>query len=68
VRGDVIAPGVIAHLRFEQLISQELAEATKSQIAMRRLGRPPDIAAMGVLLKYQIVLARDCDLKCKFSV
>jgi NAD(P)-dependent dehydrogenase (short-subunit alcohol dehydrogenase family) len=50
IRANVIAPGVIAHQRFEAVISEELAEQMRLRIAMRRLGRPADIAAMGTLL------------------
>jgi NAD(P)-dependent dehydrogenase (short-subunit alcohol dehydrogenase family) len=50
IRANVIAPGVIAHPRFDAMISAELAEQMKAQVAMRRLGRPTDIAAMSALL------------------
>lgn len=50
IRANVIAPGVIAHPRFDQVISQELKDAMKERISVRRLGTPLDIAAMGALL------------------
>jgi len=50
IRANVIAPGVIAHPRFDTVISSELAEQLKAQAPIRRLGRPTDIAAMGALL------------------
>jgi NAD(P)-dependent dehydrogenase (short-subunit alcohol dehydrogenase family) len=50
IRANVIAPGVIAHPRFDTVISPSVAEQLKSHTAIRRLGRPTDIAAMGALL------------------
>jgi NAD(P)-dependent dehydrogenase (short-subunit alcohol dehydrogenase family) len=50
IRANVIAPGVIAHPRFDAVIPAELAERLKSGAPMRRLGRPVDIAATAALL------------------
>jgi NAD(P)-dependent dehydrogenase (short-subunit alcohol dehydrogenase family) len=50
IRANVIAPGVVAHPRFDQVIPDELKEAMKARISVRRLGLPLDIAAMGALL------------------
>ena len=50
IRANVIAPGVIAHPRFDAIIPRDLAEQMTMQVAMRRLGRPPDIAALSALL------------------
>ncbi|HEX4377919.1 MAG TPA: SDR family oxidoreductase [Steroidobacteraceae bacterium] len=50
IRANVIAPGVVAHPRFDQVIPQELKDAMKERISVRRLGTPLDIAAMGALL------------------
>ena len=50
IRANVIAPGVIAHPRFAQVIPREVAEAMKARTTVRRLGAPSDIAAMGALL------------------
>jgi NAD(P)-dependent dehydrogenase (short-subunit alcohol dehydrogenase family) len=50
IRANVIAPGVIAHPRFEAALPSELKEHLKAQIPIRRLGGPTDIAAMGALL------------------
>lgn len=51
IRANVIAPGVIAHPRFEAMFSPEIANAFKEVTALKtRLGSPRDIAAMGALL------------------
>jgi NAD(P)-dependent dehydrogenase (short-subunit alcohol dehydrogenase family) len=50
IRANAIAPGVIAHPRFDAVISAELAEQMKSRVPVRRLGRPTDIAATSALL------------------
>lgn len=51
IRANVIAPGVIAHPRFEAVVSPEIAETFKKVTALKtRLGSSRDIAAMGALL------------------
>jgi NAD(P)-dependent dehydrogenase (short-subunit alcohol dehydrogenase family) len=50
IRANVIAPGVVAHPRFDAVISADLAEQMQSRIPVRRLGRPTDIAATSALL------------------
>ncbi len=50
IRANVIAPGVITHRRFQEVVPPDVAEAFKAQTAIRRLGSPSDIAAMGALL------------------
>jgi NAD(P)-dependent dehydrogenase (short-subunit alcohol dehydrogenase family) len=51
IRANVIAPGVIAHPRFETQVSPELANSMMQRTPIRtRLGRPLDIAALGALL------------------
>ena len=50
IRANVIAPGVISHERFEAVIPHEIAQEMKARTAIRRLGAPTDIAAMGALL------------------
>jgi NAD(P)-dependent dehydrogenase (short-subunit alcohol dehydrogenase family) len=50
VRANTVAPGVIAHERFRAVISPEIAEAFSQATALKSLGSPADIAAMGALL------------------
>jgi NAD(P)-dependent dehydrogenase (short-subunit alcohol dehydrogenase family) len=51
IRANVIAPGVIAHKRFEAVVSPDFAKAAAARTAIKgRLGKPIDIAAMGALL------------------
>ena len=51
IRANAIAPGAIAHARFEAVISPALANTFKQATALKtRLGSPADIAAMGALL------------------
>ena len=50
IRANVIAPGVITHPRFEEVMPPEVKEAFKAQTPLRRLGSPRDIAAMGAFL------------------
>ncbi|MET0270446.1 MAG: SDR family NAD(P)-dependent oxidoreductase [Sphingomonas sp.] len=50
IRANVIAPGVIAHGRFEQAVDPAVAEAMRRTVPVGRLGGPGDIAAMATLL------------------
>lgn len=51
IRANVIAPGVISHPRFEEVMPEDIREGFKAATAIKsRLGRPGDIAAMGALL------------------
>jgi NAD(P)-dependent dehydrogenase (short-subunit alcohol dehydrogenase family) len=51
IRANVIAPGVISHPRFDEVMPKELvAEFMQRNLLKTRLGRPIDIAAMGALL------------------
>jgi NAD(P)-dependent dehydrogenase (short-subunit alcohol dehydrogenase family) len=50
IRANVIAPGVIAHPRFDAVIPLDVVDQMKTRIPVRRLGRPSDISAMGALL------------------
>ena len=50
IRANVIAPGVIAHRRFNEVMPVDVVEAFKAQTPVRHLGSPNDIAAMGALL------------------
>jgi NAD(P)-dependent dehydrogenase (short-subunit alcohol dehydrogenase family) len=51
IRANAIAPGVIAHPRFEAVVTAEMADAFKQMSALKsRLGSSGDIAAMGALL------------------
>ena len=44
IRANVIAPGVITHPRFEQVMPPEVKQAMKSRIPVGRLGEAADIA------------------------
>ncbi|KHK93170.1 SDR family NAD(P)-dependent oxidoreductase [Novosphingobium malaysiense] len=50
IRANVIAPGVIAHQRFDEVMPADVVKAFEAQTAIRHLGSPADIAAMGALL------------------
>ncbi len=50
IRANVIAPGVISHPRFEEVMPPDVAEAMREMSIVGRLGSPSDIAAMGALL------------------
>lgn len=50
IRANAIAPGVVAHKRFWEVMPPEEAEGFKANIPIGRLGDPTDIAAMGALL------------------
>lgn len=50
VRANAIAPGVIAHGRFDEVIPAEMQEMFKQTNALKMLGAPEDIAAAGALL------------------
>lgn len=50
IRANAIAPGVIAHGRFEEVLSDEIKRALKETNVVKRFGTPEDIAAMGALL------------------
>ncbi|MET0250584.1 MAG: SDR family NAD(P)-dependent oxidoreductase [Novosphingobium sp.] len=50
IRANAIAPGVIAHARFDAVMPADVVETMLARIPVGRLGRPQDIAAMGALL------------------
>ena len=50
IRANIIAPGVVAHKRFWEVMPAEVVEEMKARIPVGRLGEPADIAAMGALL------------------
>lgn len=50
IRANAIAPGVVAHGRFDAVMDPEVVKAMKARIPVGRLGKPADIAAMGALL------------------
>jgi NAD(P)-dependent dehydrogenase (short-subunit alcohol dehydrogenase family) len=50
IRANAIAPGVIAHGRFEEVLPAEIKAALKETNLVKRFGAPEDIAAMGALL------------------
>jgi NAD(P)-dependent dehydrogenase (short-subunit alcohol dehydrogenase family) len=50
IRANVIAPGPIAHPRFEAVLDPDFIAQMASGTAVGRLGRPLDIAALGALL------------------
>lgn len=50
IRANAIAPGVIAHGRFEEVLPDEIKRALKETNVVKRFGTPEDIAAMGALL------------------
>lgn len=50
IRANVIAPGVVAHKRFWEVMPSDVVEEMKVRIPIGRLGAPADIAAMAALL------------------
>ena len=50
IRANAIAPGVIAHGRFHEVLPEEVKEQLRQTSLVRRFGTPEDIAAMGALL------------------
>jgi NAD(P)-dependent dehydrogenase (short-subunit alcohol dehydrogenase family) len=50
IRANAIAPGVVAHERFYEVMDPDVVKAFADRIPVGRLGRPDDIAAMGALL------------------
>jgi NAD(P)-dependent dehydrogenase (short-subunit alcohol dehydrogenase family) len=50
IRANVIAPGVVAHKRFWDVMPADVVDEMKQRIPIGRLGAPADIAAMGALL------------------
>jgi NAD(P)-dependent dehydrogenase (short-subunit alcohol dehydrogenase family) len=50
IRANAIAPGVIAHGRFHEVLPEEVKEQLRQTNLVRRFGTPEDIAAMGALL------------------
>jgi NAD(P)-dependent dehydrogenase (short-subunit alcohol dehydrogenase family) len=50
VRSNAIAPGLMVHARVEEVLTPAQLAATLESVAVPRLGRPEDIAAMAALL------------------
>ena len=50
IRCNVISPGLIAHQRFYEIMSEEAIAGLIKGSKASRLGRPDDIAAMGALM------------------
>jgi NAD(P)-dependent dehydrogenase (short-subunit alcohol dehydrogenase family) len=50
IRANAIAPGVIAHGRFHEVLPEDVKEQLRETNLVRRFGAPEDIAAMGALL------------------
>lgn len=50
IRANAVAPGVIAHGRFHEVLPEEVKEQLRQTNLVRRFGTPEDIAAMGALL------------------
>lgn len=50
IRANAIAPGVVAHERFYEVLDPAVIKSMADNIPIGRLGRPDDIAAMGALL------------------
>jgi NAD(P)-dependent dehydrogenase (short-subunit alcohol dehydrogenase family) len=50
IRANAIAPGVIAHGRFHEVLSDEVKQTLKETNLVKKFGTPEDIAAMGALL------------------
>jgi NAD(P)-dependent dehydrogenase (short-subunit alcohol dehydrogenase family) len=50
IRANAIAPGVIAHGRFDEVLPEEVKAALKETNLVKAFGKPEDIAAMGALL------------------
>jgi NAD(P)-dependent dehydrogenase (short-subunit alcohol dehydrogenase family) len=50
IRANAIAPGVIAHGRFHEVLPEEVKASLKETNLVKTFGKPEDIAAMGALL------------------
>lgn len=50
IRANAVAPGVILHARLEQMLPEEVKTDFARDTALKRLGTPQDIAAVGTLL------------------
>jgi len=50
IRANAIAPGVIAHERFWEVMPKDVTDAMRQRIPVGELGEPADIAATGALL------------------
>lgn len=50
IRANAIAPGVIAHGRFDEVLPGRVKEALRQTNLVKRFGKPEDVAAMGALL------------------
>ncbi len=50
IRANAIAPGVIAHGRFHEVLSEEVKDTLRQTNLVKTFGTPEDIAAMGALL------------------
>lgn len=50
IRANVIAPGVIDHPRFAEVMPDQIVEQFRQDCPLKLLGTPDDIAAMGALL------------------
>jgi NAD(P)-dependent dehydrogenase (short-subunit alcohol dehydrogenase family) len=50
IRANVVAPGVVAHNRFWEVMPTDVVDEMKARIPVGRLGEPSDIAAMSALL------------------
>ncbi|MGN6356113.1 MAG: SDR family NAD(P)-dependent oxidoreductase [Novosphingobium sp.] len=50
IRANAIAPGVIAHGRFEEVLPDEVKRTLKETNLVKQFGKPADIAAMSALL------------------
>ena len=50
IRANAIAAGVIAHGRFNEVLSEEVKATLRETNLVKRFGKPEDIAAMGALL------------------
>lgn len=50
IRANAVAPGAIAHARFDAVMPDDVVQTMCDRIPVGRLGRPQDIAAMSALL------------------
>lgn len=50
IRANAIAPGVIAHGRFHEVLPEEVKATLRETNLVKTFGKPEDIAAMGALL------------------
>lgn len=50
IRANAIAPGVIAHGRFHEVLPEEVKDTLRQTNLVKTFGTPEDIAAMGALL------------------